>query len=106
MGKIFEMTTNYSDDKDWVFAESEDDAIEFYCNEINATKDEIIIVEIPESKWSEFYFLDANEYYDDEAIEESGLDEDDFLNGYKITSTFADYVKDLVHPEIIASSEY
>lgn len=82
--KLYEFS--YEGDKDWVFAESEEEALEIMEREVGEIHD-TVITEIPNERLTEYYMLDFNETPPDD----EEYDEDDYLHGYKIIETYKEY---------------
>ncbi|HEY4756031.1 MAG TPA: hypothetical protein VIH28_08260 [Ignavibacteriaceae bacterium] len=63
---IFEAKTTYSDCRTWVIGEDKESIIEFLCNQWGCWIHELILEELPESKWSECQIIDPDsEYYEE-----------------------------------------
>ena len=111
--KIFEFKYS-TGEKDWVFAKDKEDAIEFYMKHNGLSEFDLPdeIIDIHESEWKNRYVYDINEQEPDEtnldykADYPEGHNEDDYINGYKILYSFAEYAKENVFPDIIATTEY
>lgn len=101
--KIYEF--EYDGDKDWVYAPNKKEAIDFYKGHIGTTdlKGTNINI-IPKNRWNQIFILDINETEPDP--EEVEYDEDDYLNGYKIEQTFAEYAQKNRRTDIISTTVY
>lgn len=102
--KIYEFEHD-SGDKDWIFAPNKKEAIDFYkghtgINDLKGTN----ITSIPKNNWIGIFILDINET--EPNPEEVEYDEDDYLNGYKIEQTFAEYAENNTKTDIIATTVY
>jgi hypothetical protein len=69
---ILEITTEESD---WVIGPSRKAIIEWYCNYIGCTEDELDIEEVYEKEWPRKTIIDFDIVYDEEI---HGDDEDDY----------------------------
>lgn len=88
---------------DWVFAPSIYDAKKFYLNHTGCSDlDEYKISTVFENEWADNYILDINDT-EPEWVE---YNEDDYVNGYKIQETFAEYAARHTEIDIIATTEY
>lgn len=92
-------------EKDWVFAPTMKEAKEFYlgftqCGDLESTKVETV----PKKEWKYNYLLDINESEPDP--DEVEYDEDDYMGGYKIKETFAEYAERNSTIDMIATTEY
>jgi hypothetical protein len=101
--KIFEFKFT-TGEQDYVFAPDKKEAKEFYLNYTGCgSLRDYEVKEIPESEWSDYSIIDTNEVPDEEEIE---LNEGDYLNGYKIIESFADYSARNTQTDMIATTEY
>ena len=101
--KIFEYQFA-TGEEDYVFAPDRKEADEFYLNYIGCgSLQDYEAKEIPESEWLDYSITDTSEVPDEEDIE---LNEDDYLNGYKIIESFAEYAARNTHTDMIATHEY
>lgn len=94
--KIFELRWNSQDEKEWVAAHTNIEALKYYCFEtmtdLAEMEDEDEIIEIPESEWEKFTVRN-NDY--DKTDPEDRQEE-----------TFAEFMKDITAPTIIAGTMY
>lgn len=89
---------------DWIFAPNKKEAKKFYlkhtgCGDLDNCKIKII----PKKEWGEHTTFDPNESEPDSAED---YNEDDYMCGYKIIGTFADYAKENDTIDIIATTEF
>lgn len=96
MMKVFELRWNSIDEKEWIAAETNIQALKEYCSltgmHIHELDDKDCIIEVPENLWSEMTI--TNTEYDPE-------DPDDWE-----TMTFKEFMKNITSPTIIAGSMY
>lgn len=85
--RIYEFT--YDGDSTWIYAPGLKEAKEYFIDRFGDLWNNKII-EIPEEEWKEYFIVDLGETEPDSDEE---YNEEDYLNGYKIIETFADYVK-------------
>lgn len=94
--KIFELRWTKQSEKEWVCARTNIEALKIYFNVTNTVigelDDEDEIVEVPKEKWAELH-IKNNDYYK--------TDPDDWM--YK---SFEEYMKEQIHPDIIAGTMY
>ena len=87
--KIFEINWESQGEKEWVAADTNIEAIKFYCKltgmDIDDFEDTDSIVEIPKSKWKEYRVKEEDEEND---------------------KTFAQWMKENTGPDIIAGTMY
>ncbi len=92
-------------EQDWVFAESIEDAKEFYIKHTgceNLQGCEVTIV--PEKDWADNYLINASESEPDP--NEEGYNEEDYFNGYKIIESFAQYAARNSITDLMATTEF
>jgi hypothetical protein len=94
--KIFELRWNSQDEKEWIAANTNIEALKFYCSEtstdLHELEDEDEIVELPREKWAEMNVRNTD--YDE-------TDPDDWEE-----KTFEEFMKDITRPDIIAGTMY
>ena len=87
--KIFEIKWESQGEKEWVAADTNIEALKFYCKltgmDIDDFEDTDSIVEIPKSKWKEYRVKEEDEEND---------------------KTFAQWMKENTGPDIIAGTMY
>ena len=101
--KIFELTYG-GGDRDWVAAFTVEEAKEIhesYTGWSSDDYDDSEWNEMPEEKWEAACILDTDTYYDDD-----DLPEDQFMGGYKIIETFAEYMDGREKADFIASTNF
>ena len=94
--KIFELKWSSQDEKEWIAAHTNIEAIKTYCsitsiNLIDFEEDDEII-ELPESEWDKMTIRNID--YDPQ-------DGDDWME-----KTFAEYMQNQTEPDIIAGTMY
>ncbi len=94
--KIFELRWTAQDEKEWIAADTNIEALKFYLSESSMDIDELDdideIVEVPKEDWSKISV--RNGEYDEK-------DPDDWES-----KTFEEYMKDVHSPELIAGTMY
>tara|TARA_R110002020_G_C15833603_1_gene734445 strand:+ start:101 stop:433 length:333 start_codon:yes stop_codon:yes gene_type:complete len=103
--KVYEIKCSVSGVIEWVTALNEDQADEVYWNYTGESvkQNEFQMRCVPDSELGEMLMINPSETEPDP--EEVEYSEDDYLNGYKITGTFTEYMGKANLPHYISSSE-
>lgn len=101
--KIFEFTWPKGD-TEWYCANNPQEAKEVYANEIGEYIEDIPDPkEMTDEEAKQCYILDIDDYHDEVP---EGENEEDFIEGYRITSTLYDSARKMKTPGPLATTEF
>jgi len=101
--KIYEFVHSEGE-TDWIFAPNIKEAREFYQRHTGSDPIECNVKAVKKSAWKNMCLLDTDEPGPD--FDDVNYNEEDYCNGYKIISTFADYAENNTVTDLIATTEF
>lgn len=91
--------------KDWVLASDIEDAKDFYLRHTGCGDlEECEVSRVKKSEWTSHFILDLDHPEPDH--EDGEYNEDDYISGYKIQESFAEYAARERTTDLIATTEY